>query len=113
MYIPPKKRRHSQLNILKSLSDSVKGDDDNEQLFGNYIASELREIIDPMVERIVKNNITNLLFKAQLGEVTLTNFIRPYSSMSHFFYYSFSFPLGWVIGHLSKFINEKKCVTIF
>jgi hypothetical protein len=73
-----KARRDTEMNMIRSLIEVVAQPDKNEAtddkcsndedaIFGQYIVTELRKIVDPTVKLMLKNNLTNMVFKARMG----------------------------------------------
>lgn len=51
--------------IFSGRCSSSSAEEDNDDVFGRYIAGELRDIKDPQVKRLVKHQIQTILFNAQ------------------------------------------------
>ncbi|XP_060807387.1 uncharacterized protein LOC132903348 [Amyelois transitella] len=91
---PNKELISEALNIMKNVSQRPNVTKDEDGLFGDYIAGQLRQM-DRQMKAIVRHRINNIIFEAETGyrSDTFTDFARPSSvssSHSHPGYYTAS-----------------------
>ncbi|KAL4721155.1 hypothetical protein ACJJTC_014676 [Scirpophaga incertulas] len=89
---PNKELISEALNIMKNVSQRPNWTKDEDGLFGDYIAGQLRQM-DRQMKAIVRHRINNIIFEAETGyrSDTFTDFARPSSvssSHSHPGYYT-------------------------
>ena len=72
--------------IMRTISDAVTSPEvsDPDDLFGQYIASQMKMIKDPTQKLILQNRITNACFEARMGASSHdTNYPSQASTSSH------------------------------